>query len=77
MTTTPIPTDLLAKSELLPDGRVTTNAQEFLQAWAAFTQKQIMSGKLKIYDIEEYDPDTGMVPNSFIMKIYTENRKLQ
>lgn len=71
-----IPADFLAKTELLPDGRVTINPQEFFQSWAAFTQKQIQTGKLKIYDVEEYDPDTGQVPNTFIVKMYKENRRL-
>ena len=72
----PTPLDILANSELLPDGTATTNQQLWLQSWAEFAQKQVASGKIKLQDVKEYDPDTGQVPNTFIKEVYMKNRKL-
>lgn len=69
-----IPADMLARVEFLPDGTATTNEQLWLQTWAAFAMKQVLSGKIKLHEVQEYDPDTGQVPNSFIKEVYTKNR---
>ncbi len=76
MVQTQIPEDLLGKLKQLPDGTATTNEQLWFQTWASWTQKQIASGKIKIYDVPEYDPETGMVPNAVIEQIAMKNRKL-
>lgn len=73
---TQIPADFLAKVEQLPDGRTTANQQEWLGAWALYAQKQVASGKIKLQDVAEYDPDTGQVPNKFIAELALKNRKL-
>ena len=71
-----IPADLLSRVRFLPDGSATTNDQIFFQRWAEVVQLQIAQGKIKIYDVSEYNPDTGQVANSFIEQIYMKNRKL-
>lgn len=71
---TPITADFLANAEFLPDGTATVNQQIWLQAWAEFAQKQVLLGKIKLHEVEEYDADTGKVPNAFIKEVYLKNR---
>lgn len=68
--------EMLANCELLPDGSTTANQQVWLQSWAEFAQKQVLTGKIKLHEVKEYDPDTGQVPNTFIKELYLKNRKL-
>lgn len=74
--TTPIAADFLANCELLPDGTATVNQQEWLSKWAEVAQKQVLTGKLKLHEVKEYDPDTGQVPNTFIKEFYLKSRKM-
>src|SRR5271157_5045498 len=37
---------ILANAEQLPDGRITVNKMEWLQAWTQVIQKDVASGKL-------------------------------
>lgn len=64
------------KCQQLPDGSTTANEQEWLSAWAAFAQKQVQQGKIKLHDVQEYDPDTGQVPNAFIKELALKHRTL-
>lgn len=72
----PTPAETLANSELLPDGTTTVNQQVWLKSWAEFAQLQVAKGKIKLYEVVEYDADTGQVPNTYIKEIYLKNRKL-
>jgi hypothetical protein len=72
---TAIPLDFLKTVEFLPDGTATDDKKIWLQAWAEYTQTQVANGKLKIYDVPEFDPDTGQVPNEFIHSVYLKNRR--
>ena len=75
--TTTIPADFLTKVEFLPDGTATDNQQLFIKSWAEFAQKQVAQGKIKLEDVADYDPETGQVPNTYIIKeVYMKNRKL-
>lgn len=69
-----IPTDFLARIEFLPDGTATTDQQVWLKSWAEVAQLQVAQGKIKLHEVEAYDPDTDRVPNSFIKEIYIKNR---
>ena len=73
---TVIPADLLANCELLPDGTATVNQQLWLKSWAEVAQLQVAQGKIKLYEVAEYDPETGQVPNTYIRDVYLKNRKL-
>ncbi len=72
--TTVIPADFLATVEFLPNGTATTSRKILLESWAEFAQQQVAMGKIKLYDIPEFDPDTGGVPNEFILQVYRKNR---
>ncbi len=70
------PNDYLMKVELLPDGTVTNKPDVWLAQWADFTRREVSSGRIKLHEVPEYDPETGQVPNTFIQKVYLQNRKL-
>lgn len=72
--TTVIPADFLDTVEFLPNGTATTSRKIWLESWAEFAHTQVVRGEIKLYDIPEFDPDTGNVPNDFIHQIYLKNR---
>lgn len=74
--TTIIPADFLVNLKLLPDGKATADQGVWMQSWGVFLQQQVAKGKIKVYDIPEFDPETGQVPNTVIERIYLQNRKL-
>jgi len=67
---------ILANAEQLPDGRITVNKMEWLQAWTQVIQKDVASGKLKLHEVQEYDADTGQVPNTWIAEQAIKHRVL-
>ncbi len=77
---TPVPMtneQILANAEQLPDGRITLNKMEWLQAWTQVIQHEVSSGKLKLHEVQEYDADTGQVPNEWIAKQAIKHRVLK
>lgn len=70
------PADYLLSVELLPDGSSTNKQDVWLQSWADFTRREVSSGRIKLHEVPEYDPETGQVPNTFIHSVYMKNRKL-
>ena len=73
---TPITPDLLKRIEFLPDGTATLDKQVWYTSWAEFAQAQVQRGIIKLHEVEEYDADTGHVPNTFIETVYVKNRRL-
>lgn len=73
---TEIPSNFLSIIEFLPDGSATNDHKEWLKAWGQYAHKQVLSGKLKLYDIEGFNDETGEVPNAFIKDLYLKNRCL-
>lgn len=73
---TDIPQDFLTKIEFLPDGTATNDQKVWLKAWGDFASKQVLSGKIKLYEIEGFNEETGEVPNEFIKNLYFKERRL-
>lgn len=71
-----IPKDYLIKCEQLPDGRSTTDQERWLKEWAQWCHSQIVQGKIQLHEVEEYDADTGRVPNSYIAQLAMKHRIL-
>lgn len=69
-----IPADFLSTVEFLPDGSATTDQQTWLKSWAEVAQLHVAQGKIKLHEVDVYDPDTDRVPNAFIKEVYFKNR---
>jgi hypothetical protein len=67
---------IIQHAEQLPDGRFTVNKMEWLQAWTQIIQKDVASGKLKLHEVQEYDAETGQVPNEWIAQQAIKHRTL-
>lgn len=72
---TEIPQDFLTKIEFLPDGTATNDHKTWLKAWSEFATKQVQVGKIKLYDIEGFNDETGEVPTQFIRDLYFKTRR--
>jgi hypothetical protein len=70
-----IPQDFLTKIEFLPDGSATNDQKVWLKAWGEFAQKEVMKGRIKLYDIDGFNDETGEVPNKFIYELYLKERR--
>lgn len=73
---TTLPEDFLIKCEQLPDGRATVNQEQWLKEWAQWCHSQIVQGKIKLHEVDEYDAETGQVPNTYIAQLAMKNRVL-
>lgn len=71
---TEIPMDFLSKIEFLPDGTATNDQQVWLKAWSEFATKQVSKGKIKLYEIDGFNAETGEVPTQFIKDLYYKSR---
>lgn len=72
---TEIPADFLSKIEFLPDGSATNDQKVWLKAWGEFASKEVMKGKIKLYEIDGFNDETGEVPNKFIHELYVKERR--
>lgn len=72
---TEIPQDFLTKIEFLPDGTATNDHKVWLKAWGDFAHHEVLKGKIKLYDIEGFNEETGEVPNKFIYDLYVKLRR--
>lgn len=73
---TEIPSNFLNIIEFLPDGTATNDQKVWLKAWGDYAGKQILQGKIKLYEIDGYNEQTGEVPNTFIKELYEKERRL-
>lgn len=71
---TEIPENFLSIVEFLPDGTATNDQKVWLKAWGEYASKQVLKGKIKLYDIEGFNEETGEVPNQFIRELYYKSR---
>jgi hypothetical protein len=70
-----IQADFLYTVEFLPDGTATNDQQVWLKAWGEFASNQMLKGKINLWELNEFNPDTGEVPISFIRDIYIKERR--
>lgn len=73
---TEIPLNFLNIIEFLPDGTATNDQAIWLKAWGDYASKKIVQGKIKLYEIDGFNEETGEVPNQFIQDLYVKNRRL-
>lgn len=71
---TEIPEDFLSTVEFLPDGTATDDQKIWLKAWSEFATKEVGRGKIKLFDIEGFNDETGEVPTQFIKDLYFKHR---
>lgn len=69
-----IPEDFLKTVEFLPDGTATTDQKAFLKAWGEYAYSQVLLGKIKLFEIEGFNVETGEVPTQFILDLYVKTR---
>ncbi len=67
--------DFLNTVEFLPDGTATDDQQIWLKAWGEVANKQMLSGQIKLWELPEFNPETGEVPIAFIRDIYIRERR--
>ena len=72
---TQIPENFLSLIEFLPDGTATNDQKVWLKAWSEYATKQLNQGKIKLYDIDGFNPETGEVPTQFIKELYFKSRR--
>lgn len=73
---TEIPSNFLSIIEFLPDGTATNDQKVWLKAWGDYASKQVLQGKIKLYEIDGFNEATGEVPNTFIKDLYLKERRL-
>jgi len=73
---TEIPSNFLNIIEFLPDGTATNDQKVWLRAWGDYAGMQIRQGKIKLYEIEGFNEQTGEVPNTFLTTLYMKERCL-
>ena len=71
---TEIPENFLHTVEFLPDGSATNDQKVWLKAWSEYASKQILKGKIKLFDVEGFNEETGEVPTAWIKDLYIKTR---